>query len=162
MAKMMIKGPEDYMSRLSKLGSDSVKICEKAVKAGANPVANEIRSGLENLQESKFRKLSEDEKFVDIPSGQKKDLLNALGITPVGKDHSGVINVKIGFDGYGSYPTKKYKNGVPNALLARAIESGSSTRQKTPFLRKAVNKSKQKAIEEMNTSIESDMKIYAL
>ena len=41
--------------------------------------------------------------------------------------------------------TKKYPNGQPNALIARAVNSGTSFRKKTRFLDKAVNASKKAA-----------------
>lgn len=162
MAKMTIKGPEEYMAKLTKLGKYSVKICEDAVRVGGGIVADEVRSSLKSLPEDKFRLLRGNEKFSGVPKNQKQDLLDSLGITPVTTSRDGVINVKIGFDGYGSFKSKKYPNGVPNPLLARSIESGSSVRQKTPFIRKAVNRSKKRAIEEMGKSIESDLRIYAL
>lgn len=162
MAKMTIKGPEEYMAKLTKLGKDSVKICENAVKVGGGIVADEVRSALESLPEDKFRRLQDNEKFSGVPKNQKQDLLDSFGVTPVSKSRDGFINVKIGFDGYGSYKTKKYPNGVPNPLLARAIESGSSVRKKTPFIRKAVNRSKKRAVEEMSKSIKMELKKYAL
>lgn len=160
MAKIDVKGPESYMAQLSKLGKESIKICENAVRIGGGIVADEIRKEIESLPEEKFRKLQPGDNFTGTSKGVKKDLIESFGISPLGKDRDGVINVKIGFDGYGSYPTKKYPKGVPNALVARAIESGSSVRQKTPFVRKAVNRSKKRAIEEMGKSIESDLVIY--
>lgn len=162
MANMTIKGPEEFMAKLTKLGKDSVKICEDAVKVGGGIVADEVRSALEGLPEDKFRRLQDNEKFSGVPKNQKQDLLDSFGITPVSKSKNGIINVKIGFDGYGSFKTKKYPNGVPNTLLARAIESGSSVRKKTPFIRKAVNRSKKRAIEEMGKSIEAELKKYTL
>lgn len=162
MAKMTVTGPESYMAQLSKMGKNSIKICENAVRVGGGIVADEIRKELENLPEEKFRKLQNGDHFSGVPKGTKKDLIDSFGISPLSTDRDGVINVKIGFDGYGSYPTNKYPKGVPNALVARAIESGSSVRMKTPFVRKAVNRSKKRAIEEMGKSIESDMEIYAL
>lgn len=159
---MTVKGPDDYMARLSGLGKNTVKVCENAVYVAGGIVADEIRKGIENLPDEKFRNLKYGDRFVGVSSGQKKDLGNSFGISPIGRDRDGIINVKLGFKGYGSYPTKTYPKGVPNALLARSIESGSSVREKIPFVRKAVMKSKKTAIAEMGKSIESDMKIYAL
>ena len=162
MAKLEISGIDNNISSFSKLEQDITDILKRAVVAGANPVADEVRSSLENLKEDKFRKLADDEMFSGVPGTQKKDLLEGLGITPVDTDENGFINVKIGFSGYGSYPSKKYPKGLPNSLLARAIESGSSVRRKTPFVRKAAYKVKEKAINEMQLSIENDMKTYVL
>lgn len=162
MANMQIKGPDEFMSKLGGIGKESVSICQDAVKAGAGIVADEVRKNLKSVPEDKYRFLRDGEKFAGVPKEQKKDLLEGLGITPVGTDKTGAINAKIGFDGYGTFKTKKYPSGVPNKLLARAVESGSSVRQKTPFVRKAVNSSKKRAVEEMGRSIETDLKKLGL
>ena len=162
MAKMTIKGLDEWGEALAKMGADSTRICKNAVAKGAGIVADEIRKHLEALPEDKFRRLKDGEKFVGVPKEQKKDLLDSLGITPIDTDHRGNINAKVGFDGYGSFKTTKYPKGVPNPLLARAIESGSSVRQKTPFVRPAVNKVKKRVIEEMGKSVENDLKNYSL
>lgn len=159
---MINKLPEEYISKLSKLGNASADICKKTVKAGANPVANEIRKSLQALPEDTFRRLGNDEKFSGVPSAQKKDLLDSLGVTPVDIDRNGIINVKIGFHGYGSYKTNKYPNGLPNKLLARVVESGSSVRKKTPFVRKAVSRVKDKSLEAMKESIDNDIRSLGL
>lgn len=162
MAKMEIKGIDELALKVSQLGKDTPKIAKKMVRAGANPVADEIRKRLENLPSDTFRKLSSDEIFTGVPEVQKKDLTASLGVTPVDIDYNGITNVKVGFAGYGSYPTKKYPKGVPNPLLARAIESGSSVRKKTPFVRPAVNKSKKIALTEMQKAFDEEVTIYAL
>lgn len=159
---MQIIGPDNYISSLKNLGNNTERICKKAVYVAGGIVADEIRNGTKNLPNDKFKNLKESDKFSGVSDGQKKDLLNSFGISPIDRDRKGIINVKLGFEGYGSYPTKTYPKGVPNALLARSIESGSSVRQKIPFIRKAVMKTKKVALQEMEKSIESDMKIYAL
>ena len=130
-ARMTIKGPEEYAHRLSELGKASTDICKRAVKAGANPVADEMRRKLQSLPEDTFRKLDNDEKFSGLPGAQKKDLLDSLGVAPADIDRNGIVNTKVGFHGYGSHKTKSYPNGLPNKLLARAVESGSSVRKKS-------------------------------
>lgn len=157
MAKMEIKGFEEIELQLSKLADP--ELAKEVVQAGAQPVADQIRKELEELPEDKFRYLKKGEVFNGVPKQQKQDLLDSLGITPADIDYSGNANVKIGFDGYGKLPTKKYPEGVPNPLLARAIESGSSVRKKTPFIRKAVNKSKKLAEEEMQKKLDEHIEI---
>jgi hypothetical protein len=51
----------------------------------------------------------------------------------------------VSFAGYNGRPTKKYPNGVPVPMIARSIESGSSVREKNPFIRRAYNNAKSKA-----------------
>jgi HK97 gp10 family phage protein len=162
MAKMTVNAGEDLINKLAKLSKDSDIIAKKVVRAGANPLADEIRKNIQSLPVEEMRTLQDGEKFDVITSGGKKDLLDGLGVTPPGMDKNGNTNVKVGFEGYGSYPTKKYHKGIPNALLARSIESGSSVRQKKPFIRPAINKTKEKCKEEMSKKFDEEVKIYAL
>ncbi len=137
MARMIIIGLDEYAAQLTKLGSMSVEIAKGVVMAGAQPVADEIRRGLErNLQGSKY---------------STGDLLNSLGIAPPDVDRNGNVNTKVGFDGYD-------RKGVPNIVKARVMESGSSKQKKRPFVRPAVNRSKQKAIEEMQKKLDEELK----
>ena len=160
MAKISFKGAEEYAEALKRLEftAEQGTLLEDAAKAGAGPVADEIRRRLRFLPADDYRRLEPDEKFVGIPREQKTDLLVSLGVTPVGRDKKGFVNVKVGFDGYGSQPTKAYPKGLPNQLLARAVESGSSVREKTPFVRPAVNATRKRAVEEMEKSITDGLK----
>lgn len=159
MAKMTFKSSKEYAIKLSRLsGKAGEVITKKAIYAGAKIVTDKIRSNLSALPEDKFRHLSDGEKFTGVPKSQKKDLLSSLGITPITADEEGNFNTKIGFDGYGSFPTDKYSSGVPNPLLARAIESGSSVREKTPFVEPAVKSTRKAVTTEMNQIIEVETK----
>lgn len=159
MAKMTIKGTDELALQLSRLGNMSTEIAKDVVMAGAQPVADEIRKGLESLPIDELKQLKAGETFNVAPYGEIRDLLDSLGIAPPDIDKAGNVNTKIGFDGYGSYPSKKYPHGLPNPLLARAIESGSSVRKKIPFVRSAVNRSKRKAIEEMQKKCDEKIKM---
>ena len=153
LAKFSISGTDEIESMLSKLGANSVNTGKKAVREAADIVADRVRSNLDKLPEDAFRKLSKGEEFSGVPKSQKKNLLDSMGITPVGVTDDGTINVKVGFQGYGIYPSKKYPKGLPNQLLARVVESGSSIRKKTPFVRPAINQTETKAIEKMQEVI---------
>lgn len=157
MARMEISGFEELELQLSKLADP--EIAKEVVKAGAQPVADQIRKNLSGLPEDKFRRLAKDEVFTGIPEQQKKDLLESMGITPPDINFDGNTNIKIGFDGYGKIPTKKYPKGVPNQLLARAVESGSSVRKKTPFIRRGEGKSKKLAEAEMQKKLDEKIEV---
>lgn len=159
MAKMTIKGTDELALQLSKLGKMSTEIAKDVVMAGAQPVADEIRKALESLPVDELKQLKAGEKFNVSAYGELKDLADSLGIAPPDVDKAGNVNTKIGFDGYGSYPSEKYPKGLPNPLLARAIESGSSVRKKRPFVRTAVNRSKKKSLEEMQKKCDEEIKL---
>lgn len=157
MAKMEIRGFDELELQLSKLANP--EISKEVVKAGAQPVADQIRKNLQGLPEDKFRYLNKDEVFIGVPKQQKKDLLDSMGITPPDINFDGNANIKVGFDGYGSMPTRKYPKGVPNQLLARAVESGSSVRKKTPFIRRGANKAKGLAESEMQKKLDEHIEV---
>ena len=160
MAKVLFRGFHQYGDALRQLeltfaGNNDVLM--RAAEAGADPVADEIRRRLAALPEDEYRRLEDGEVFTGIPAGQKQDLLDTLGVTPPDKDRKGFVHVKVGWDGYGSFPTRSYPKGVPNALLARSVESGSSVREKTPFVRPAVNATRKEAEAEMDRVVRQEL-----
>ena len=159
MARITFKG-DAFGEALRKLEftAEGGKLLEDAAKAGVQPVADEIRKRLEILPTSKFQRLPDGEQLRTVSQHQKEDLLKGLGVTPVGRSKDGFVNCKVGFDGYGSFPTKAYPNGVPNALIARAAESGSSVRLKSPFIRPAVRYTRKQAISEMDKVVTDGLK----
>lgn len=84
--------------------------------------------------------------------------MDSFGLAPIQTDKNGFRHTKAGFDGYGKLKTKEYPNGVPNEMLARAVESGSSVRVKKPFVRPAVNATKNEAVEKMGKVVDEEMK----
>lgn len=155
MARMTFKASDEYALKLSRLATDFDVVAKKAIFAGAKIVADKIRSNLEKVPTEKFRYLRGGDQFNGLTRTQKADLLESFGITPIKLD-DGYWTAKIGFDGYGSKPTNKYPQGIPNQLLARAVESGSSVRRKHPFVRPAVNATKKSVITEMDRVINEE------
>lgn len=154
---MTLKSTDDYALKLSKLAAQTEEVAKKAIYEAANIVADKVASNLAALPTDKFRRLKDGEQFTGLPETQKKDLQDSFGVTPIKQDDAGNWSAHIGFDGYGSNPTAKYPKGVPNQLLARAVESGSSVRQKTPFVRPAVNATKGDAIKAMERVIDEEL-----
>lgn len=163
MARFAFKAGEEFAMKLSKLAAKTDEVAVSAVKRGAGILTDEVRARLNALPEdfqedpnAPYRYLRPGEKFSGIPPSQKEDLLEALGHTPVDVDDKGDYNAKVGFDGYGSQPTEKYPKGVPNQLVARAIESGSSVREKRPFVAPAVRRARKRAVEAMQSVIDEE------
>lgn len=160
MGIVSFKSGEDFALRISKLAKNADKCAERALKAAAAVVTDKVRANLTALPTDyrvgagkEYYYLTQSEKFDGVPLAQKEDLLNSLGFTPVGLDKDGNYNIKIGFDGYGRQPTQKYPRGIPNQLVARAVESGSSVREKHPFVRPASRSAKDAAIRAMDAVI---------
>lgn len=141
MATFQFGGIDTYIKQLDKLYAVTKDaIIGKTVYAGAAVVANRLRAAAEALPEGRENEAI----FGAVTPAQKRGLLEGLGISRM-RDDDGFVNVKLGFDGYNSVKTKKYPNGQPNALIARAVNSGTSFRKKTRFVDKAVNASKKAA-----------------
>lgn len=162
MAKISFPELDAYISRLSKLYKDTEPIVKAAVYEGAGIVADEIKKGLESLpiQEQDDGTPPYAKKgwpLYGVTRTQKEDLIEGFGLAPI-KNEGGEIQTKAGMDGYGRTKTPSYPKGVPNALLMRGIESGTSFRKKNPIFRKAANAAKKRAEEKMSESIDNSMK----
>lgn len=147
MAKWIVgKGLDSYISYLQKIDSVTDEAIGEAVYEMAKVVADSVRSGIQALPTvSNQANIATYKKgYSRLSDEEKQGLLDGFGVSPM-QDDGGYINVKLGFDGYNSVKTKKYPQGQPNALIARVTESGSSYREKTPFIRPAVNASRKQA-----------------
>ena len=134
-ARMSFNAGEDFALQLSHLATGSEEIAKKAIYAGATVIADKIKSNLQGV-------------LSDEATGE---LVDSFGVTPISLDSSGNFNAKIGFDGYDS-------KGVANQLKARVIESGTSKKQKHPFVRPAVNATKKQAVTRMGEVIDEEIK----
>lgn len=158
MAQMTFRAGEEYEIRLARMAAETPNVIKAAIYAGAKVLADAIKSALNALPTDKFRYLRDGEQFIGLTASEKKDLQESFGITPIMKGKNGDWSAKIGFDGYGSFRTRKYPGGVPNQLTARAAESGSRIRKKTPFVRTAVNRAKAAARAAMEEDGEAEIK----
>lgn len=158
MAKISFNGGDDFGVKLEKLGQMNARASiERAVAKAAGIVADAIRNALKAIPGRKDIYLWGGQMIYGVLEREKKDLLDSLGITPIKTDKQGYTHAKVGFDGYGSKPSRKYPKGTPNQLVAAAIESGSSIRKKVPFIRPTVNKVRSRAIKAMDESINNDI-----
>lgn len=142
---MTIKGLDDFGAKIQALGDHADGMCKACVWEGAKIVADQIKSNLQGLPVDSWRPKNVTlEPYNVLTATNKADLTKGLGIDDIELTGNGAETV-VGFAGYGSAPSAKYPNGLPNAMLARAIESGSSARRARPFVRPAVNSSKSSA-----------------
>lgn len=135
MAKFTAKGMDEYISKLNRL-ADPRKVdgmIRASVYPGAGVVADAVRERLETHD-------------------RNGDLSGSLTLTTMEKEN-GYIFTQIGFAGYD-------RNGVPNAIKAAALESGTSRngeeyQPKTPFIRPALNSVRKKAEAAMAAELDS-------
>ena len=156
MAKITFPGLNDYELMISKLSKGVDDIAGKAIYAGAGIVADAIKENIKALPIVRGYGTEKDPLPGGVTAPQKSGLIDGLGISPMQSD-AGFLNVKIGFDGYNATKTEKYPQGQPNQLVARGVESGTSWKKKSPFIRPAINASKQRAEDEMARILDQEI-----
>lgn len=124
MAKISFDGLYQYEKLLAELGQDAEKMAKYAIYPAAGMVLEELKAATPR----------------DTGDLRDSEILTHF-VTDEGQVYTAVV-----FDGYD-------RNGVPNSLKARAIESGTSRMKKQPFIRPTVNRMKQRVIEQMNRGV---------
>lgn len=142
---------------LSRLEESTDEMIGKAVYAGAGIVADAIKANIKSLPIVRGYGTDSNPLPGGVTAPQKAGLIDGLGIAPM-QDDMGYLNVKIGFDGYNATKTEKYPQGQPNQLVARGVESGTSWKKKKPFIRPAVNASRNRAEAEMARILDEEIK----
>ena len=155
MAKWTMEGMSEYIAYLQSIASVTGEAIGAGVYAMAEVVADKVRANIQALPtvSNEANIATYRQGYSRLSEPEKKGLLDGFGVSPM-QDDGGYKNVKLGFDGYNGVKTKKYPNGQPNALIARVTESGSSYRQKTPFVRPAVNASRKEALEKGREAVD--------
>ena len=156
MAKWIVgKGLDNYIAYLQSINAVTDEMIGEAVYDMAKVVADRVRANIEALPavSNEANIATYREGYSRLSEPEKQGLMDGFGVSPL-QDDSGYRNVKLGFDGYNSVKTKKYPQGQPNVLIARVTESGSPYRQKTPFIRTAVNASRKEALEKGREAVD--------
>ena len=162
MAKWIVgKGLNSYIAYLQSINAVTDEMIGEAVYDMAKVVADRVRANIQALPAvpNAANIATYRQGYSRLSEPEKQGMLDGFGVSPM-QDDNGYFNVKLGFDGYNSVKTKRYPKGQPNALIARVTESGSSYREKTPFIRPAVNASKKQA--EQAGQMKIDEKIAAI
>ncbi len=141
MAKAQFVMPEQFLSKISKLGEATDKIVPKVLAAGAELVEKNVRSNLSSV-------IGKNTKADSRSSGQ---LLSALGTTAARQDKDGNFNVKIGF-------AENRTDGKSNAMIAGVLEYGKHGQPPKPFMKIAKTKSKDACIRVMEKKLEEEIK----
>ena len=140
MARASYKLPEDFLLKLSKLGSHTDAILSEVLNAGGEVVEAKVAS---NLSTVLGQNLKEDSRS----TGQ---LASALGVSPAMQDKNGNFNVKIGF-------AEGRTDGKSNAMLAGVLEYGKHGQPAKPFLKPAKTASKSAAVSAMQAKFDEEV-----
>lgn len=155
MATFTFEGINEYASKISSFVEKSEGMIKRALYDGAAEVMQAMVAEIEALPVVENRYRVTGLPMRGVTETQKAGLLQGIGFAKMRND-GGLVNTKIGFDGYNGVRTKKYPKGQPNALIARAVNSGSSVRVKNPFINRAVRAAKAKAEAAMAARFDAD------
>lgn len=140
MGKCTVRMPDDFIEKMSKLGKRTDEILGRVVSAGGEVVEKKVRANLESV-------IGSDTKEPSRSTGQ---LLKALGTSPASINHSGDMDVKIGFsDGR--------TDGKSNAMLAGVLEYGKHNRSPRPFMKPAKTASMSSAVKAMSDKLDEEV-----
>lgn len=156
MAKLKFKGIDEYVAQLQKLENLSNESIGRAVYAGAAVVADAVKDAIRALPTDE-RTVKDGDMLQGISRLQKAGLIDGFGIAPL-RNENGYMHVKLGFDGYNSVKTKSYPQGQPNSVIARSVNSGTSFRQKIPFMDQAVRNNKDKCEQTMQEAFDKELR----
>lgn len=140
MAKAQMMMPENFLDRLSKLGSQSDAIAEKVLEAGGKVVLAKVQSNLSSV-------IGRGTKYDSRSTGE---LERSIGLSPAKLDRDGNHNVKIGF-------VDPRSDGDSNAKIANILEYGKHGQPAKPFLKPAKRASKSACEETMKRAFEEEV-----
>lgn len=138
-----VKGGEEFSALLNMAADNAITVAKSAVYAGVGVLADAIKTELRELPEESGY-MQKGHKRNVIGTWDKAILEQRLGVSHI-EATGDKADAVVSFAGYNGRPTKKYPNGVPVPMIVRSIESGSSVREKNPFIRRAYNNAKSKA-----------------
>jgi len=141
LAKVDIKMPDEFLLKVSKLGSDFDPVAEKVLKAGGEVIFKRTKSNLSAV-------VGKGTKHESRSTGE---LEKALGVTSVRLDRNGNHNIKIGF-------SEPRSDGESNAKIANILEYGKHGQPAKPFLKPARSASKSECISVMKSTFEEEVK----
>lgn len=155
MAKMNVVGIDEYIKAIQRVSNDSDIVIRKGIYEGSGVMADALKNEVRKLPTDNSYGTNENPSK-GITNRQKADLIDGFGIAPIREDGD-FLNVKLGWDGYGRTKTKKYKKGVPNQLIVRSVNSGTSFRRSIPFVNRTVNKNRNKVQQVMAKVIQKEI-----
>ena len=141
MAKVDIKMPDDFLERMSRLGSNFDAVAEKVLEAGGEVVLEKTKSTLASV-------IGSDTKYDSRSTGE---LESALGLSSVKADKDGNYNIKLGF-------AEPRRDGGSNAQIANILEYGKHGQPAKPFLKPAKTASKSACMTAMQEKFEEEVK----
>ena len=116
MAKVDIKMPDEFLQKLSRLGSDFDEVAESVLEAGGEVVLSRVKGNLAGVG-------GQGTKYDSRSTGE---LEASLGLSPAKLNRDGNHDVKIGF-------VEPRKDGGSNAKLANILNTDGMVSLQNPF-----------------------------
>lgn len=155
--KVDVTGFEALQRQFQDMEKDLNGAVKAALFNGAKIAADEVKAGLQSLPTAGTDQLDSDgnaryQRAGHMLSGptpkQKEDLIESMGVASF-REQNGKMTTSIGFNGYGR-STWKGGQKLPNQVLMREVESGTSWMRKHPVIRPAVTRTREKIKAEMS------------
>ena len=140
MAKVKVEMPEEFLRKLSLLGSKTDEIAGRVLEAGGEVVLSKVRNNLSSV-------IGSGTKYDSRSTGE---LERSLGLTPPLVDRDGNHNINVGF-------AEPRSDGGSNAMLANIIEYGKHGQPAKPFLKPAKSASRAAAVAAMQQKFEEEV-----
>ena len=140
MAKADVKMPDEFLSRISRLGAQTDSIAEKVLQAGGEVALAKVKSNLKSVVGSGTKSKSRS----------TGELEHSLGLSPVMVDKNGNHDIKVGF-------SEPRTDGGSNAKIANILEYGTSSQSAKPFLKPAKTASRQECIDAMTKALDEEV-----
>lgn len=132
--------PEDFLLKISRLGSDYDAVAEQVLEAGGEVALAKVRSHLSAVVGSGTK----------YPSRSTGELERSLGLSSVKVNAKGNHDIKVGF-------AEPRADGKSNAMLANVLEYGKHGQPAKPFLKPA-KAAKKECVAAMQQKFEEEVK----
>lgn len=140
MAKCEMKLPEEFLLKISRLGSDFDSVADSVLQAGGEVVLAKVHSNLSSV-------VGRGTKYDSRSTGE---LAQSLGLSPVKLNREGNHDIKIGF-------SEPRSDGGSNAKLANILEYGKHGQAAKPFLKPAKSAAKAECIRVMEQTLKEEV-----
>lgn len=141
MATVTFPGIEQYEKQLEQIGRQAPRILGRALYDGAGILADAVQEEIRGLDR--------------LDPRQREGLRKGLGIARFW-EQNGDLLTKIGFEGYNDWKTKRWPNGQPNAMIARATIRGTSWMRANRFTARAAKKARERCIKAMQERMDAE------
>ena len=140
MAKVDIKMPEDFLEKMSRLGTQFDSVAESVLETGGEVVLAKVQSNLSSV-------IGSGTKYDSRSTGE---LARSLGLSPAKVNRDGNHDIKIGF-------AEPRSDGDSNAKIANILEYGKSGQPAKPFLKPARSSSRNACISAMKAKLDEEV-----